>query len=348
MLKIGIVGGGWPGKAHARGYLASGGYRLAAVADLIPSRRREMIDEFKIPREYATWEELVADSEIDAVSICLPNHLHAQATIAALKGGKHVICERPPAISVGEAKRIHNAAEKYDRAVLYAFQRRFGGNELAARQAIEKGYAGNPYHARAAWTRTRAIPIGTGWFTDAEKSGGGALMDLGSAMLDLAWSLLGQPAPATVFAVTHGPLQHQGLIPEGTTCNVEEAAFAILRFENGASLELSVSWALNQSPAQNGVVCRVHGDQGAVEVYTSKGAVMHRGFVPTGQSKEIPLKLPKMTGHAALMRHFRECILGKAAPACGTSQGITLMRMIEAMYKSAESGRSVALAGQKE
>ena len=340
-LRVGIIGGGWPGKAHARGYLASGGYKVMAVADLIPSRRREMIDEFKMPREYATWEELVADKELDAVSVCLPTHLHAAATVAALRAGKHVVCERPPTLSGAEAKRIETAAAKAKKVVLYGMQRRFGGAEMATKQAIVKGYAGKVYHARTVWTRTRAVPIGTGWFTDRAKAGGGALMDLGSVMLDLGWYLLGEPKPVSVYAATQKRLP--GLVREGVTFDVEEAAFGLVRFEGGLTLEMTVSWALNQSPAQNGVVCRVHGDEGAVEVYTSRGAVMHRGFGPKGESKETPLKLPKMTGHAAMMRHFRECVLGKAGPTLGPSQGVTLMRMLEAMYRSAESGKSVAL-----
>jgi predicted dehydrogenase len=88
----------------------------------------------------------------------------------------------------------------------------------------------------------------------------------------------------------------------------------------------------------------VHGDLGAVDVYTPKGAVMHRGFEPPKfQSKETPLKLPKLVGHPAMMRHFRECILGKSLPVCGPRLGITVMQMLEALYKSAESGKSVQL-----
>ncbi|HEY7118749.1 MAG TPA: Gfo/Idh/MocA family oxidoreductase [Tepidisphaeraceae bacterium] len=340
-IRVGIIGGGWPGKAHARGYLASGGFRLMSVADLIPSRRRELMNEFKMPREFATWEELVADKELDAVSVCLPTHLHAPATIAALRAGKHVVCERPPALWAAEARRIETAAAKAKKVVLYGMQRRFGGPEQAARQAIVKGYAGRPYHARAVWTRTRAVPIGTGWWTDRSKSGGGALMDLGSVMLDLGWYLLGEPKPLSVYAVTQKRLEN--LVPGSVSFDVEEAAFAIARFEGGATLEMSVSWALNQSPAQNGVVCRIHGTDAAVDVYTSKGPIMHRGFDAKGQSKETPLKLPKMTGHAAMMRHFRECVLGKSGPTLGPAHGVTLMRMIESMYKSAESGRSVSL-----
>jgi len=181
------------GKAHARGYQASGGFKLIAVADLIPSRRREMIDEFKIPREYATWEELVADKELDAVSVCLPTHLHAAATIAALRAGKHVVCERPPTLSGAEAKRIETAATKAKKIVLYGMQRRFGGAEMATKQAIIKGYAGKVYHARHRLDADARRPDRHRLVTDREKAGGGALMDLGSVMLDLGW----QPARRT-------------------------------------------------------------------------------------------------------------------------------------------------------
>src|SRR5215218_8740301 len=226
-VRVGVIGGGWPGRAHARGYVAAGGFRLMAVADLIPARRRDLINEFKMPREYATWEELVADKELDAVSVCLPTHLHAPVAIAALRAGKHVVCERPPTLTAAEAKRVEAAATKAQRVVLYGMQRRFGGAEMAAKQAIVKGYAGHVYHARAVWTRTRAVPIGTGWFTEREKAGGGALADLGAVMLDLGWHLLGEPKPQSVYATTHRRLE--GLVPEDVTMDVEESAFAMAK-----------------------------------------------------------------------------------------------------------------------
>lgn len=339
--RIGIIGGGWPGKAHAKGYQAAGGFKLAAVADLIPSRRKQMMDEFGIGREYADARELIDDKEIDAVSICLPNDLHAPISIAALKAGKHVICEKPPAISVKEARQIEAAATKAGRTILYGMQRRFGGNEQAARQAIDKGYAGNVYHARASWTRTRGIPLGTGWYIDKSKSGGGAMVDLGLPMLDVAWHLLGQPVPVSVFAVAHR--RFGDLMPKEVTADVEDAAFAIIRFEGGQSIELAASWALNQPPSQNGATCRVYGDQGGIDVYTGSGAILHRGFSEKGESKETPLKLPKTVGHPALMRHFRECILGTAVPMIGPKEGVLLMEMIEGIYRSAESGKSVQI-----
>jgi len=340
-FRIGIIGGGWPGKAHARGYQAESGFKLTAVADLIPERRQALMKEFKIPSEFSEARDLLASDQVDAVSLCLPNYLHAPIAIAALKAGKHVLCEMPPALNLKEARQIEAAVDKSGKTLLYAAQRRFGGNEQAARQAIQKGHAGTVYHARSAWTRTRGIPIGTGWFTDASKSGGGALIDLGAHMLDLAWFLLGQPRPASVFAATHRRID--GVMPREASANVEEAAFALVRFEEGQSLELAASWAMNQSPSQNGTICRIHGDQGAVDVYTGAGAVVHRSFDAKGESSQTPLKLPKTVGHAAMMRHFRECILGTATPTVGAKEGVALMRMIEGMYRSAESGKSVEM-----
>jgi predicted dehydrogenase len=260
---------------------------------------------------------------------------------AALKAGKHVILETPPGISAKESKQLAAAAAKAGKVLTYAFQRRFGGAELAAKQAIEKGYAGDAIHARSTWMRTRGIPVGTGWYTDLSQSGGGALMDLGCHMLDLGWHLLGEPAPVSVYAVTRQQFKELSPNPESNT--VEDSAFAMMRFEGGKSLELAVSWAINQSPAQNGTACRVHGSSGAVEVYTPTGPLLYRHFGAKGDAKATPLKQPKVTGHAAMLRHFRECILGKATACVGPDRGIVLMQMIEAMYRSAESGKSVAL-----
>ncbi len=140
------------------------------------------------------------------MSICLPNDLHAPTAIAALKAGKHVLCETPPALSLGDAKKMAAAAEKSGKTLLYAAQRRFGGAEQAAQQAIAKDYIGEVRHVRASWMRMRGTPAGTGWYTDKARSGGGALLDLGAPMLDLAWYLMGQPEPQGVFAVASNHL----------------------------------------------------------------------------------------------------------------------------------------------
>jgi predicted dehydrogenase len=341
MIRIGIIGGGWPGQAHAKGYATAGGFKVAAIADLIPSRREKFLSEHPGAKQYADANDLLADDDIDAVSVCLPNNLHAPVTIAALKAGKHVLCEKPPALNATEAKKIESAATKAGKIVMYSVQRRFGGAEQAAKQAIDKGYAGDVYHARGTWMRTRGIPIGTGWFIDKSKAGGGALIDIGVHLLDLAWHLLGQPKPTSAYGVTHRRFAHT--LGDGKTIDVDDAAFAMIRFENGKSLELAASWAINQAPQQQGTICRVYGEKAAIEVYTPQGAVLYRNFDPKGDAKAHPLKPPKVVSHVALMRHFKDCIAGKSKPIIGAREGVMLMQMLDAIYKSSESGKSVEI-----
>ena len=338
--RVGIIGAGWPGIKHAEGYQSAGGFAVTAVADLIPARRRALMQQFNVAREFAGYEDLLADPEVEAVSVCLPNHLHAPATLAALKAGKHVVCEVPPTLDAAEAKKIAAASAKAGKAVLYAFQRRFGGNEQAAKQAAAKGYAGDVYHARASWTRTRGIPTGTGWYAERAKSGGGAVIDLGLQMLDLGWHLLGQPKPLTVFASLSHRFRQAAPGENTAVFDVEDAGVALVRFEGGKSLELAASWAVNQPPHQQGTLCRVHGDKGAIDVYRGGGPTLYHKFGPKGEAKEVALKLPKLVHHAAMMRHFRECVLGRATPLVGPTEGLVLMQVADAIYKSAGSGKS--------
>src|SRR5579863_244033 len=105
-IRVGIMGAGWPGQKHAEGYKGAGGFEVTAVADLIPSRRKAIVQIFPAVREFTDANALLADPQVDAVSICLPNDLHAPLALAALKAGKHVICETPPTTSASDAKKL--------------------------------------------------------------------------------------------------------------------------------------------------------------------------------------------------------------------------------------------------
>ena len=328
--------------AHLRGYKAAGGFVVAAVADLIPQRRAALATEAGASvKPYTSADELIADKSLDAVSICLPTHLHLPTALAAFKKQKHVVIETPPALSSRETARLSSAATKAGKLLAYAFQRRFGGAELASQQVVDKGYIGDAHHVRASWMRTRGIPAGTGWYSEKEKSGGGALIDLGLPLLDLSWNLLGRPKPLSVLAITKSLFRE--LVPADRPYDVEDFAIATFSFEGGKTLELSCSWATNQAPAQNGTACRVFGSKGAVEVYTPAGPMLYRNFDAKGEAKATPLKLPKVVGHAAMLRQFRECILGKTTPAVDGEQAVNLMRMVEAAYQSAANGKSAAV-----
>lgn len=333
-ISIGIIGGGWPAAAQARGFEAAGGFRLAAVADLIPARRQKLMADFSIAKQYASVDELLEDKQIEAVSICLPNDLHQAVASAALRKGKHVICETPPALNTKQARQMLKAAQRDKRVLMYAFARRFGAAEQAAQQAIAKGYLGEVYQVRTHWTRTRGIPAGTGWYTDKSRSGGGAMIDLGLPMLDLAWNLLGRPALKSALADG----QRRFLPAADPTNAVEDAIVALLLFEGNKTIELSAAWAINQPPAQKGSLCRVHGTLGCLEVYTPAGATLHRHFSEDAEPDSTVLKEPKTVGYEAMMRQFRRCIAEDQPCPMGAEYGVALMEIVDAVYKSVNKG----------
>ena len=195
--KVGIIGAGWPGRKHAEGYQAAGGFAVVAVADLIPSRAGQLHGPIQSRRgEYADAERADRDKEVDVVSLCLPNHLHLPIALAALKAGKHVVCEMPPALTAAEAKTHRRRRRKGGedccftlRSAASAETSRPPGRRSTRATPATSCTPGHPGPAPA------ACPSGTGWYADRAKSGGGAMIDLGLHMLDLAWSLLGQPKP---------------------------------------------------------------------------------------------------------------------------------------------------------
>lgn len=348
-MRVGILGAGGAGVAHARGYVQAGGFRLESVCDLVPSRVATFTKEFSGAREAESIEAILKDPGIDVVSICLPTDLHALWAVKALRAGKHVVVDTPPAMDVKGMRAMIRAAEKSagktsdkskpgtPRVLLPAFQRHYGGHEMAARQAIEKGYIGTPVSARATWFRPMGVPQGartaaesTGWYTDPARSGGGALMDLGIQILDVAWGLLGYAKPESVMAI-----EQRGL----TKLAVEEGATLLVRLERGKSLELAVAWAVHLPPAQYGVGCRVSGDHGAVEVYTAQGPVLYRG--EPGKPKVTALKGPKVTHYPAVMRHLKSLAASTPEEALvPANRALTLMQILDAGYRSIRNGKS--------
>lgn len=330
-IRLAVAGVGASGRAHAQA-AAAGGFKLTAVADRIPDRLAAIAGPLNVSVAVDDAEKLIADPNVDAICVCLPTHLHLPIATAALKAGKHVMIELPPAPTAKDAKALAKAAEKAGRVLMYAAVRRFGGAEQSAKQAIEKGHVGPVYHARLTALRTRGVPQGTGWYHEPAQSGGGAVIDLALPLIDLLTHLVGPAKPVSVFALAHYKLA--GL-------PVEESASILMKFDTRASAEISVAWAMNQPPIQAGTVCRLAGESGAVDVYTPQGPTVYRSFDAKGQSKATALKQPKVVGHAAMLRHFRAAIAGEAAASPGPAEGVALMTLAEAIYKSVATGRAV-------
>jgi predicted dehydrogenase len=333
-LRVGIIGAGWPAERHADGYRECKDVAIVAVADLDEARRERFARQYGVSWLYGDYRELLANPEIDAVSITLPNFLHRPATLAALDAHKHVLCEKPPAMTRAEARQMADAAASRGRILAYALQRRFTAPMVDLRAAIQSGKLGDVYHARAVWTRAWGVPKGLdGWFTDPARAGGGALVDIGVHVLDMAWYLLGCPEPLTVSGQVH----HR--FPDLT--QTEDAAFTFIRFAGGASLELAASWVLAQEVDHMGVslygtLAGARVDDTDLELYT----VGADGSTRTGKTSA-----DRLAGFKGETKNFVAAVRGEAEPCASGEQGVALMAMLEAVYESSQKGREVVLGG---
>jgi predicted dehydrogenase len=335
-LRVGIVGGGWPGQRHAEGFLASGDWEIAAVADLDPARRMELARGTEA-RLLATADELFALDELDAVVVALPTFLHHPMVMAALEAGRHVLCEKPPALNAGETAAMADAATRRGLTLCFGLQRRALPSAAAAQAIIAKGGLGDIYHARAVFTRSWGAPMGAGnWFRDPASAGGGALLDIGIHVLDLAWFLMGRPPPVAVFGVTHDRAPQ--------TSPLESAAFGLLRFAGGRSIQLEAAWILPEG-----------GDRQYVHLHgTAAGALVEKDrltVIEIGEAGIETFSPPIVVGWPEALvapfltqaSHFAAAIRGTAPALAPAEDGVQLMQMVDALYASASEGREVGL-----
>ena len=330
-----IVGLGWPGIQHLKGYIADPRSEVIAVCDLDQGHAQEVATEYKIPRVYTNHLEMLENSDIDAVSVCLPNFLHAPISIDALDAGKHVLCEKPPARSAQEAKAMADAAAENDKTLMYALVQRFDGSTQTLKQLVREGELGEIYFGKAGYVRRRGVPVGReGWFVDKERSGGGALIDIGVHALDCVWWLMNSPRPVEVMGASYSHFEH--LVPDDVKYDVDDATFAQIRFENGATIILETTWALN-----------LPGDNYIKIAGTKAGASLNPFTLYTeedGQELDKSLDAPSINGFDEEVKHFVGCIVDEKVPISSAEQGIMLMQMLDGIYESAQKGRSVPIA----
>ena len=345
-LRVGILGAGWPGQQHARALQAGKRAVLQACSEKEPERAAEFVKTFAPKSIYSEYADLLGDPEVDAVVICLPNFLHFPAALAALEAGKHVLCEKPPTMNGAEMKVLQEEAEK--RGLVYFFSRqfRFTPAMRTARELITQEKLGTIYFAEAVWVRSRGIPLGIGgWFTEKKRSGGGALIDLGIHALDSAWFLMGTPRPISVTASVFQNFKHLVQTP---TFDVEDSAFAFIRFENNAVVQLKTSWAGNltdEIPQGDGFGRELNN----TTIYGTKATVRLRPLTlfedRAGRLVDTPLA-PKDDADSFVLQmdNFLAAIEGKAEPLNNARQAVYLMGMLDAIYLSSSTGREVPIA----
>ena len=199
-IKVGIIGVGNIAVEHIQGYLQNPNAELYAFCDINEKRLTEMGEKYGVTRLYTDKDEMLKLEELDAVSVCTWNSAHAPCTIAALRAGKHVLCEKPMALSAKEAEEMKREAEKNGKLLMIGFVRRFGNDCKIMQDFIEKDFMGDLYYAKATYLRRNGNP--GGWFGDKARSGGGPLIDLGVHVIDLVRYLSGNPKAVSVYGAT--------------------------------------------------------------------------------------------------------------------------------------------------
>ena len=349
-LKIGVIGVGNISNKHIQAYLNNPRVELYAFCDIDEKQLDLMAKKYGVTRTFTDKDEMLALPELDAVSVCTWNSQHAPCTIAALNAGKHVLCEKPMATTVEDAIAMKEAADKNGKLLQIGFVRRFGNDCKVLQDFISRDYFGEIYFAKAAYLRRNGNPMG--WFGDKSRSGGGPLIDLGVHVIDLTRYLMGNPKPVSVFGVTFKKLGNRSELKDKKAyvsvsatdhdiCDVEDMACAMVRYDNGAVLSVETSFSLNLKK-----------EVGTIELFGTKGGAklspeLEMYTEINGYMADVNLCAPTALSFDGLFQgeidHFVECILDGASCRAPAENGIMIMRILRAIYESAETGHEVLL-----
>ena len=347
-LRIALIGAGTIARRYLSNINAIPDAEVVSICRRNASAVQAMAQEFKIPHCCTDYMDILGDGSIDAVIVATPTVTHAPIVLEALKHGKHVLCEKPPAMTAEEAQACADEAAKAGKLLMYGFVRRFNKVVNFLRDYVDSGAMGDIYYAEVA-RMARCNKIG-GWFVDKTKSGGGMLMDACIHQIDTALYLMGYPKVKSVKGYTSYINSHlprtvkgfsAGYMPvDKTPCErtAESVACGQVHFENGACLNIKASDVLN-------IV-----DEGSyVQLCGTKA-----GFKETGKEVKLvsldgsgyilestPVLTEEKKGMADEIAHFVDCCLNGTECICKPEQGVEIMKIVSALYRSAETGREV-------
>ncbi len=346
-LHIAVVGVAGIARSHVPGWVASPLAHLAAGCDLDAKALDAWGELNAVPPEkrYTSLDDLLADDSIDIVDVCVPSNHHAATSIAALDAGKHVICEKPLAPTPADIERMIEARDRSGKLLMTAQHMRFEGPHLAIKREIDAGRLGEVYHTRAWWLRRAELPARPG-FIYKKNSGGGPVIDIGVHQLDLALWLMGNPTPVTVSATSGRYLATQpGAFsdwggPVASDMDVEDFAAGFVRFANGSTLILEVSWMMHHPKQEHPLW--IYGTRAGV-------AVHDQTFYETDNDRQQRYDVKLTYTPAAHKPHAAECIAFAEAVADGgpspvpAEQSLAVQKILTALYDSSEAGKEIRL-----
>ena len=344
---VAVIGTGMIGHGHIAGFQQSPHAEVLAIAEKSPERGQEAARKFSVPEVHENYRDLLRRKDIAAVSIALPNHLHASVAIEALRAGKHVLLDKPMATNARDAARILVAARQARRVFMVGQNMRFNPDSQALKAVIDDGVLGKIHHAHAYWLRRSGIPRIGSWFTQKKFAGGGACYDIGVHLLDLTLHLLGRFDVRSVSGSTTGFLGSKGIgdgkywgrseIDPRMIFDVDDRAAAFLKLKNGTTIYLNVTWAAFQEDADRYGV-ELYGDKAGAHWAPCKLYRPGDGRFIVEQIAPRNLRYP-----TERMVHFMECVALGKKPLVKPEESLHVQKVLDAIYQSSRTGREVRI-----
>ncbi|MCX7772060.1 MAG: Gfo/Idh/MocA family oxidoreductase, partial [Clostridia bacterium] len=337
-LKYGCVGaGGIADWKHLAGYSKIKDIEITSICDSNLQAAQRLADKYRIPRVYNDYKEMLQKEELDLISVCTPNFLHAPVTLMALEKGINVHCEKPIALNAQEAAAMVEAKNKSGKKLMVALNNRFTNESVFVKHYIDSGALGPIYHAKCGWRRRKGIPGKGGWFTQKAFSGGGPLIDLGVHFMDLVMYFMGYPEVETVSGSTYDRFMH----PDGEKvpgCDVEDMATGIVRLKNGCTIDFEFNWASHVEKEYN--YYEILGEKGGIS-YRDGELKIYTDIA--GTSINMVPEIDKYNKKLDEFEHFLDCIRNNKEPLAAPEEAAKLMAVIDAIYKSSATKREVVL-----
>ena len=355
-LRIGIVGcGGIANGKHMPSLKKlADKVEMVAFCDIVPEKAEQAVKDYGTPdaKAYVDYHELLEDKSIDVVHVCTPNRSHAEITVAALEAGKHVMCEKPMAKTAADARLMLDAAKRTGKKLTIGYQNRCYPRCLLLKRACDEGELGEIYYAKAHAVRRRAVP-NWGVFLNEYEQGGGPLIDIGTHALDLTLWMMNNYKPKSVMGQTFRKLCNQSDTgnawgdwdPKDFT--VEDSAFGFIKMENGATIVLESSWALNTLDVKEAqtTLCGTMGGADMID-----GLRFNRIHLGRQVVEQVDLNAGGVAfydGASAADPAELECsqwitsILNDTNPLVLPEQALVVTEILEAIYTSSKTGKAV-------
>jgi len=354
-LRVGIIGTGGIAQAHLNSYVHLGdAVEIVGGSDIVPGKAKKFFDKNGLTdvKAFDNNDDLLALG-LDGVSICTYNSTHAECTIAAIKAGAHVLCEKPMSVTLDDALKMHNCAKEHGKILTIGFQPRYDPNMDLVREIVGSGVLGEIYYIQTGGGRRRGIPGGT--FIRKDLAGFGALADIGCYSLDMVLSAIGYPKPLTVSAYASDRFgKNPKYFHDAKNFNVDDFSVALIRLEGDIALDFRMSWAMHMDSMGDTMF---FGTEAGLKIKpagvgTGWGGAWDGTIGPifmyndvAGQLSEtsIPLRTPSSDRFISKVKAFCDAIVEGGTAPIPIIESIYNQAIVDGIYRSSQLGREVEI-----